>query len=309
MLTIAFNFLFAFLILFMAVSKCNDGDSNSLKIDASVPEIESKENQIEEIKGYKFFSKKVDYFKLDYSLQEISGLSLTRDGRLLGHNDELGIIFEVDYKTGKEVKRFYLGKPIIRQDIEGIARKGDTLFVVNSKGVIYRLMEGKKDEHIQYDKFKTHLSQKYDVEGLAYDPIENCLLLACKGYPGKGLKGQKAVYSFSLKSYKVASIPRFILPIKEITNTSGRKEFNPSAIEVHPVTGNFFILAANDQTIIEITPDGDIIGVSKLRKSVNIQPEGLAILEDGTVLIANEGKKDYARLVIYPEAKKETKQN
>src|SRR5688572_23063229 len=53
-------------------------------------------------------------------LQEISGLALTKDNRLLVHDDELGQVSEIDYRRGVLVKRFSLGKGIAG-DFEGIA--------------------------------------------------------------------------------------------------------------------------------------------------------------------------------------------
>ena len=50
---------------------------------------------------------------------------------------------------------------------------------------------------------------------------------------------------------------------------------------------------------LEIDPQGKILGVSTLPKSLHKQPEGLAIATDGTIYIANEGQGKTAKLVIY----------
>jgi hypothetical protein len=50
------------------------------------------------------------------------------DGRLLCHDDEEGIDYEIDYRTGNIRQRFYLGKFLVyRDDLEGIATKKDTI--------------------------------------------------------------------------------------------------------------------------------------------------------------------------------------
>ena len=259
--------------------------------------------QIGEIRGYDFSAgkKSVQIVELPKKLSEASGLAFTHDGRLLAHNDESAIIFEIDYRTGSEVKRFYVGRPRLTGDFEGIAVKQDTVFLVSSNGVLYRFSEGKKDAYVSYDFFRTSLSARQDVEGLAYDPDTDCLLLACKGDPGAGLdKNTKAVYAFSLKTYKLDPKPRFLLSVETIIASTGAKEFNPSAIERHATSGNFFVLAYNGFAIVEIDPSGKIIGISDVKKSVNKQPEGLAITADGTIIIANEGQKKRGKLAIYP---------
>lgn len=256
-----------------------------------------------EIRGYDFTDKSVQVLDLPRDLSEASGLAFSADGRLFAHNDEAGMVFELDPKTGKELKRFYLGRPMLRGDFEGIAAKQDTLFLANSSGTIFRFLVGKNGQSVNYDRFKTSLSTRNDVEGLAYDPATNCLLLACKGDGGTGRSDQKAVYAFTLTTYTLESKPRFLLPLNEILAQTQRKEFNPSSLERHPVTGNFFVLAYNGLAIVEIDPLGKILGVSTLRKSVHKQPEGLAIATDGTIFIANEGQGKTAKLAIYQPAK------
>lgn len=274
-----------------------------LKVLALLPVLACAQPKSGEIAGYDFSDKQVQSVKLPAVLNEISGLAFTENGRLLAHNDESGVVFEIDYKTGKEIKRFSIGFITVMDDFEGIAVKGDTVFLVNSSGTLYRFREGEHGKVMKYETFKTPLNAKNDVEGLTYDPQTDCLLLACKGEGGKGLGKDKAVYAFSLKTYKLDPEPRFVLPLKKIIAQTGEKEFNPSAIERHPRTGNFFVLAYNGFAVIEINPSGEILGVSTLKKSVNRQPEGLAIMSDGTLVISNEGQGKNGTLSIYPPRK------
>lgn len=264
-------------------------------------------NDLPEIKGYDFSSKKIVQHKLPRELSEASGLTFIKDGRLLCHNDEQGAVYEVDYRTGKIRSRFYLGRFLIyRDDLEGIAAKGDTVFMVNSSGTILRFLPGKDGEKVAFQTFKTPLSIRNDVEGLVYDPVTDCLLLACKGEAGTDYRNplpadRKAVYAFSLKTYKLLPKPRFLIPTLKITAATREKEFWPSAIERHPRTGHFFVLAARGNAIVEMDADGNLIGASSLPKSVNPQPEGLAIAPDGTIIICNEGqgKAKVGKLCVY----------
>jgi uncharacterized protein YjiK len=260
---------------------------------------------VAEIRGYDFENKKIDHIKLPKELSEASGLAFAANGNLLCHNDERAAIYELDYRTGKILKHFSLGKFVAyRSDLEGIATKGDTIFMVNSSGTILRALPGKDGEMVPFQTFKTPLSVRNDVEGLAYDPATDCLLLACKDEAGMDFrnplpKDQRAVYAFSLKTYKLLPKPRFLFSILKITARTGGKEFSPSAIERHPRSGNFFILASRGNAIVEIDANGNLLGVSSLPKSVHPQPEGLAIAPDGTALICNEGQGKAGRLVIY----------
>ncbi len=113
---------------------------------------------------------------------------------------------------------------------------------------------------------------------------------------------QKAVYAFSLETYKLLPKPRFLIAISKITARTGQKDFSPSSIERDPRTGNFFVLAAKGKAIVEMDPNGNLLGVSSLPKSVHKKPEGVAIAPDRTIVICDEGggKDKVGRIVVYP---------
>jgi len=255
-----------------------------------------------EIKGYDFADKKVKILKLPKELGEASGLTFIGDGRLLCHNDEQAVIYQIDYRTGAILNQVSLGK-FAGADPEGIAAKKDTIFIVRSNGTILRFLAAKDGKKASFQNFKTPLSIRNDVEGLTYDPATDCLLLACKGAASieakNSLPAQKAVYAFSLKTYKLEPKPRFLIAIAPITAQTKGREFAPSAIEYHPKTGHFFVIAARGNAIVELDASGNLLGVSSLPKTVHIQPEGLAIAPDGTLIICNEGQGKAGRLVVY----------
>lgn len=265
-------------------------------------------DEVPVIKGYGFSNPKVEQKQLIKELTEVSGLTFTTDGRLLCHNDEQGVIYEIDYRTGRVQQRFYLGKSsVYHDDLEGIAAKHDTIFMVNSSGKVLRFLPGKNEEKISFSEFETPLTARNNVEGLAYDPATDCLLLACKDEASLDLANplpadQKAVYAFSLKTYKLLPEPRFLISISKITARTGQKDFRPSSIERDPRTGNFFVLAAKGKAIVEIDPNGNLLGVSSLPKKVHKKPEGIAIAPDSAVVICNEGggKNKVGRIVVYP---------
>ena len=58
--------------------------------------------------SYSLAAETATYWKLPRRLAEISGLAMTMDNRLLAHNDEKGIIYEIDYRDGTIVKAFQL---------------------------------------------------------------------------------------------------------------------------------------------------------------------------------------------------------
>jgi len=164
----------------------------------------------------KLSEKDVKKLKVETSLREISGLALSKNGRLFAHNDERAVIYEINPSTGESIKYFYLGILIKRGDFEDIEIVGDDFYLVTSEGLIYKFKEGKNEEKVEYIVLKTGLNKKNNVEGLCYDPTNNSLLLALKGNPINGInkKDYKVVMSFSLDTKKLIPQPRFLLKRK-----------------------------------------------------------------------------------------------
>ncbi len=236
---------------------------------------------------------------LPSNLNEISGLAVTRDGRVFAHGDERGIIYQIDPDDGEVLKRFFLGRWLAEEDFEGIAIAGEKFFIITSDGKIFEFREGKNEEAVDYKIYNSGASSKFDIEGLCYDPSTNALLIACKEYPGKNYSSFRTVYSYSLKDYKINTTPRFKIPIKKVKDKLGTKGFHPSGIERNPVSGSFFIIGSKDgEVIIELSKEGDILDMQRLDKQHH-QPEGIAFLPDLSLLIADEKVKKSATLTKY----------
>jgi uncharacterized protein YjiK len=265
------------------------------------------------INSYNFSAEPDRVFKLSNKLKEISGLAMDKNNRLFGHEDESSKIYQIDHSSGKIVKSFTVGKKTIKKDFEGLAIASDLFYLVTSSGDIYEFGEGDDDEHVKYDKFKTFLQAKNDVEGLCYDKASESLLLACKGDPGKDYKGYKTVYSFSLINKKLSEQPvlKVDLSIIEKQMEKGFSKkladffqiseggFAPSGIEIHPKSGTYYILSANGRLILELSRNNEILGISMLNKKNHPQPEGIAFSVTNELIIADEGGNGKALLTVY----------
>jgi uncharacterized protein YjiK len=265
------------------------------------------------IKSYQLREGPDRLFKLSNKLQEISGLAMTADGRLFGHDDEHAEIYQINYTSGKVIKSFSLGKKTLRGDFEGLATVNDIFYLGSSNGVLYEFKEGNDGDHVDYVTYKTHLKLKNDVEGLCYDPLTNCLLLACKGNHGQDYSGYKTIYSFSLSDKELSKKPRFMISLTELTEQIEKSfsqqiadffqiseaTFAPSGIEMHPDGNSFFILSAQGRLIVEVSGEGKILGFATLNKKTHPQPEGITFTPGKDLIIADEGGKGKATITVY----------
>jgi uncharacterized protein YjiK len=253
---------------------------------------------------------------LPKELKEISGLAMTHDGRLFAHNDENSVIYQIDYRNGTILKNFVVGKKKSKkEDFEGLAIVENTFYMVTSEGILFEFKEGEDGKNVKHKTHKTWLSSKYDVEGLCYDSETHALLLACKGYAGKGYSDERAVYVFSLNTKKLEKEPRLLLPKKVFKEDSSFihtlgdffllpvRKFAPSGIERHPKTGTFIIISAKGRSLIEISREGKILGRVVLPSERHKQPEGIAFTPDHHLLISDEGGDSKARITCYPSIK------
>ena len=230
----------------------------------------AQQNELDDgmLHHYDFSSDNLKTITLPKKLSEISGLTITGDDRLFAHNDEVGTVYEVDISTSEILNEFSLGEKKIKKDFEGIAVVKDSLFMVTSSGVIYKFSFPDDKKNVDYKIFKTFLSAKYNVEGLCYEKATNSLLLACKEYPGKKLKRYKAIYSFDLSTYKLLEEPRYLINLDSLKNKCNINNFSPTGIEVHPKSGNVFILSSHEKAIVELSSNGELINAVKLNSII-----------------------------------------
>ena len=272
--------------------------------------------------GYEFpyqLAKPDKSWELPKKLVEISGLSCIDEYRLACVQDEKGNIYIFNTQTGKVDRKIDFGND---GDYEGIEIIEDDAWILKSNGTLYKVNNYLKEAEPYLQKFTTVLSRKNDAEGLAYDPIENNLLIACKGHPFLGKKNGKefkAIYSFSLKAKQLNLTPILLVEMDTIKyyknyntmthlgvellahldHSKGDVSFQPSGIAIHPISGNTFILASVGNLLIVFTQTGVVMAMIKLRSKYYPKPEGICFSPDGTLFISNEGDTDKGTILKF----------
>jgi len=263
--------------------------------------------------GYDF-SAPDTVFKLDKDLVEISGLTVFDVRHLAAVEDEHGRFYIINFETGNLTKvRRFAGKG----DYEGIELAGERLFVLRSDGQIFEIRGFDSDEPSSL-KVKTHLDDRCDAEGLAHDADRDRLLIVCKEHPGKGLRRQRAIYALDLESMELSDRPVYTIPTKEVDLDAGSAGdpigdavkdfvhplvdldgFKPSALAIHPVTGDLFVISSVLKVVVVLAHNGDIRAILPLDEDILKQPEGMAFLPNGDLFIASEGGPKRGRLVRF----------
>lgn len=231
------------------------------------------------------------------SLNEISGLALTPDGRLFAHPDERGIVSEINYRRGVVVKQFVLGRRGVQADFEGIAIVGEDFYLLASGGKLYEFKEGANEAHVEVSIRDTELGKECEFEGLAYDASITSLLLVCKHVGMKELKDHLVIYRWRLGEVTGERLSQIATPVSQLIQDHGWKEFRPTSIEVDPQSGNYVIITA-ELALLIVSPEGAILEV-RLLPETHDQPEGVAITSDSMIIISDEAVTKPATITLY----------
>lgn len=246
-------------------------------------------------------------FKLPAELIEISGIAITEDKKILCIQDEVGIIYTYNPLTKNIDKTLrFEGKG----DFEEVAIVGKDAYVLKSNGDIYQI-ENFESESWKQNKFETTLKQKYDSEGLCYDPKNKRLLVTSKEFDEKKKHNtEKYIYGFDIGSKALTKSPIYKINLTEVKkhleqstersfikslvtaleNNDIDQVFKPSAIAKHPLTDQLYILSATNKLLLILNAEGQIENVFHLNHPDVHQPEGITFSSSGDLYISNEGK-------------------
>lgn len=241
-------------------------------------------------------------------LQEISGLTDIDDHTVACVQDEIGTVFVYNISTEKIVRQFSFGGA---GDYEGITRVANTLYVMRSDAKLYEINNYRDTNYVvnEYDIQIPIL----DNEGLAFDPVHNRLLIAGKSESTKEEHaGTRLVYSFDLNTKALSTKPVHVFREAQIkdfirkNNLEGtlkgknkKIHIHPSAISVHPITGDVYVLSSKGRTLYVFDQNSDLIALKVLDRKKFIQPEGITFVDNGDMFISNEGKKGRPTLMKF----------
>ena len=251
------------------------------------------------------------------TLHEVSGLTDIDDHTVACIQDENAVLFFYDLisNTIKEQFQFH-----IDGDYEGVTRVGDAMYILRSDATLFKV-DNYREKNFTLHTYPTEIPAK-DNEGLCYDEANNRLLIACKSKLGKGpeFKDKRAIYAFDvatstllpdpvfefdvqvIKDYAIAK--KIDLPIRNKKSKGGTVEepvvkFSASAISVHPIRNELYMLSAADHLFFIFDMQGRIIHMEAIDPKLFNKPEGITFLANGDMLISNEGQNGQPTLLRF----------
>ena len=235
----------------------------------------------------------VQKWSLPKELKEISGNAWVDDKHLLVIEDLHPNLYLLRLDNSAVVERTVAFAPERDKkfDIEDVTLVGNTAYALWSHGVIYRVNDWMNKP--ETSEINTSLSKENNTEGICYDPVTGNLLIACKNEADADeKKSTRAIYAYDLKKNQFIDQPFLLIHKKDFKEVEGEKlDFYPSAIAVHPITHDIFILSTRGtKCLAEFTHEGSLKAVRLIDPAEMLQPEGICFAPDGTMYISTEGK-------------------
>ena len=244
----------------------------------------------------------MNQWRLPDRLNEISGLALTPDGRLMAVNDEVAIVYELDYDDGRIVKAFAFGKPVVRGDFEGIAIVDGLVYLTTSAGRVYFAAEGADGQRVTFDNYDTELGQDCEIEGLTQSTDNTRLYFLCKNIRKKSALKRLALFAWDVEKRELLADESVDLPEREIMKQLRVDRLNPTGVTIDRQSGNRIMVASRQRALIELTEEGELVSARNMPlTNRHRQAEGIELTSDGRLLIADEGGTHKARLAVYSQ--------
>ena len=238
-------------------------------------------------------------WKLPDQLIEVSGNTWVDNDHLILIEDlhPLLYLIKIDDKSATLEKTIkFKDEDKEKFDIEDVTIVNDVVYALWSHGTLFEISKWRNQPDVQ--EFKTFLTKDNNTEGLCYDPVTKKLLVACKGQSDvkDEKKSTRAVYSFDMGSNTLSDDPFMLIHKDDFKAFADEKlEFNPSAIAVHPVTHDIYLLSTKDNKCMAVySHDGKLKAFQFIDKDLMPQPEGICFSPDGKLYISSEGKNGEA---------------
>ena len=262
-------------------------------------------------------------FKLSKNLREISGLTLYQDQFLCAVQDERGNLYQLSLEDGTVQHKVDFSAD---GDYEGLAVHEEHLYALRADGVLFKLLDWQDQKKATTEVINTNLGEINDTEGLTYDPRTNQLWIACKGSAliGQQVNQARGIYAYDLTLDSFFTAPIFTLSRKQLQRYNksmlkGTPDYGyykkllkkakpdmplrPSAIAIHPLTSDIYLLCAVGHTLVVLRRDFSIRRLYRLSETLFEQPEGMTFDSKGNLYIASEGVKKKARVFYFPYRK------
>jgi hypothetical protein len=290
---------------------CKSNNANPNEKNLSAKNSSDTSHNETDLESYKYdLAHPQKKYELPQELFEISGNAWVDKNHLLIIEDLHPNLYLIRLENNKGVIEktvpFKEETPDKKFDVEDVTLVNGTAYALWSHGKIFKVSNWQNKPVTQ--EIKTFLSKDNNTEGICYDPVSHNILIACKNESDveDEKKSTRAIYQFDLSADTLMSTPFMLIHKKDFKKeTDEDVQFFPSAIAVHPVTHDIYILSTKDTKCMAVfSHSGKLKSFELIDKELLPQPEGICFAPDGSLFISTEGKKGETGYIFEFHSKK-----
>lgn len=277
------------LALLLAVTTATTGCKEKKKLKQTEP---SPKIEATTARGYDF--NQVEKLEMKNRLKEISGIHYLNGNLFVAIEDEDGIIFTVDFATGKIVdQKVFAG----RGDFEDITMDAKFFYVLESNGKIYRVSRNDDTSKLSVNALQNNSGSEF--ESVYLDPAGKNLVFICKNCPGEKKHGINA-YAFNLQDARFNDLPAYTINMDVLSKEERSSGLKPSAAAIHPIEKKLYVLCSLGKMLLVCDLQGKVEKGYHLNPEIFQQPEGIAFTPNGDLFISNESNHSKANILKFP---------
>ena len=240
-------------------------------------------------------------FALPIRLDEISGISFYAND-IYAIQDELGRLYHFKLDSDKITSAKFGSKA----DYEDLAILDNTVFILESNGTIFSFDLALADSEQVYDLKEWHaMETACEYEGLFADSATNKIYALSKECIDDASSAPWSGTVFKWKNDSLKMLEHFSIDMQELKKLNGNKklQFKPSALALHPIARQWFIISSSNQLLLITDEKFTPIQIIKLKESLFSQPEGICFDPYGNLYIANEKGNAFEGMILKFEMK------
>ena len=248
-------------------------------------------------KGYKLETR--NQIDLPKKLREISGIAWHRD-EILAIEDENGVIYRLDPKSGEILHELKFGKP---GDYEDILIYEEEAWILRSDGAIFQV-KNPMEKKGEANQFPFERKGQKDFETMLANSNQSQLFLICKTCSWDK-KQEASIFRFDIRSGKLSEdfIDKISTKKEDLpkgTEVKRNLEAQPSAAAIHPLTGEVFMISSSGKWLMVLDQEFLPKEIYELDPRLFNQPEGITFDPEGNLYISNEGGRGKSNLLFFP---------
>jgi len=236
-------------------------------------------------------------YELPKKLNEISGVAAVNDSIIACVADEKGVVYFFNLNSNIiDNEIVFSGKG----DFEDLTIVGDTIYILDSKGVIWSIKKFTQQPLIS--SIQLNIDKPFELEGLCHRG--DTLFVAAKYYHNekRDSEGRLPIWKISMASMLLYS-PLFYLP--DIIKPPGSVSipFHTSAFLFNEINKEWIFISTHSKWMIRCGYYGNILSTQSLSAQEFTQPKGICFNPSGNLLISNEGRDGVASILLFTRKK------